>query len=319
MYVVILAFLLFLSSGILYSAFASRLERRFVRFPHLSEFAIPVGTILPRQQDVLQDLLHSLLKVNGILLLGGGILSYWLASVTLQPIQAAFERQRRFLGDASHELRTPLTILKMDFENVLADSQLPAGVREQVKSHLEEVDRMAAMVGDLLILSRMDDGEKPEGHETMLPIHTIVKSAAERFKPMADQHGVVLKVQDVSEAGNILVNEDWFSRAFVNVIKNAIIYNKKGGVVDIAVERTPHRVAIRVTDTGIGISPADRERVFERFYRVDQSRSRQTGGSGLGLSIAQSSMARLGGEIRMESERGTGTTVTLLLPLPQAS
>lgn len=314
-YLLILAALLFVSSSVLYTAFSSRLEHRFSRLPHAPEVIIKSDQLfILRQQDVLQDLYHTLLRVNGILLIVGGLASYWLASLTLQPIKSSYDRQRRFLGDASHELRTPLTILKIDYENALADKAVSAAQRDRLTSHLEEVERMNRLVSDLLTLSRLDEQAADDMRRTVVPLPSVIKNAVERLLPFAARQRVSLQI-DIKNEADILGNEEWLLQIMTNVVKNAITYNKPDGRVDITLASEGSMAVVRVADTGIGMAKEHLDKVFDRFYRVDKSRTRQTGGSGLGLSIVQSIVHHLGGTVRIESESGKGTVVTLEFPL----
>jgi signal transduction histidine kinase len=312
-YILILAIILCISSGILYSSFANKLAMRFRGVPPQPGMMQPEGFIPPRQQDVLDDLVDALLIVNGILLVGAGALSYVLAGLTLEPIQASYERQRRFLGDASHELRTPLAILRLDLENEAQTAANDSSAQVRLASHLEEVDRMTHIVQSLLTISRLDEGQMQALETTAVDLLPATESAIERFKPLAKKYGVNLEIQqgdDVKAKANLPL----LDQVLGNVIKNAIIYNKPGGSVKVRVARKDGAASVSIEDTGIGMGQDDQAKVFDRFYRIDKSRSRQTGGSGLGLSIVQSAMASMDGEISLQSTLDQGTTVTLTLP-----
>ncbi len=304
---------------------------------------------IPTAEDVRQDLIQSLIFVNGFLLILASISSYWLARRTLRPIEEAYERQRRFLGDASHELRTPLSILHIELENELRaiggtngtsgtggtthGSASNIAARERIESKLEEVKRMSGLVNDLLALSRLDE-DAPNTKDTLKPVHieTAISKITERLQPLAESHKLILSYERLgsgSEHGSspsaelhsekngpmLNLDEDLFSHAITNLILNAIHYNKPDGHVEIVTKTEGNDVVIEITDTGIGISPEDLKAIFERFYRTDKSRTRKTGGSGLGLSIAQSAIEHMGGKITIESERGKGTTATVRLPI----
>jgi signal transduction histidine kinase len=337
----VLIIILFLSSSISYTYFSGLLERRFrdtkeptaiiVTLPNGNSIVREANTtsqntsanqrgLLPRAQDVQDDLINSLFVVNGGLVLLAVILSYFLARLTLEPIKEAYEKQRRFLSDASHELRTPLTILHAELENELDLSQSQE-VREKIQSNLEEVERMSTMVNDLLTLSRMDESE----HASMLTVHEVhlsefLNKITHRMRDIADKHAVTLGVE-IPHDITLTVNENLLQHTVINIVKNAILYNKKDGEVTITAceveakdSSDKARVEIQIADTGVGIDNNDLEKIFDRFYRADTSRSRKTGGSGLGLAIVKSSMDKMGGTIRMESEPGKGTTVTLIFP-----
>lgn len=314
-YIVILAAILFISSGVIYSAFANQLAQRFRRFEIGPNVIISENFIPPRQQDVLDDLVFSLYMVNGILLIVAGTASYWLAGLTLEPIQRAYDRQRRFLGDASHELRTPLTVLKIGHENRLAEALVPDEERQQLVSDLEEIDRMSAMVNDLLALSRMDEEDGPTKVPAALDLDAVISKLHERFLPLAQDKQVDLGSGHIVAGLRVKADGHLLEQALGNIIKNAIVHNKPDGRVTLSVEKADGFALVKVADTGIGIPPEEQAKVFDRFYRADASRSRATGGSGLGLAIVKSAMDRLGGSVELESTVGQGTTVTLKVPL----
>lgn len=318
-YTAILAVILLISSSITYTAFSNRLTERFDRFPPRQPLVLPEGIVPPRPEDVLRDLLYSLVFVNSLLLVLASVASYWLAGMTLEPIREAYERQRRFLGDASHELRTPLAILQADLENSLSAPKISNEWREQAESHLEEVDRMGTIVKDLLLLSHLDEAIPSEEPITRIDLVHFLQGITERFRAFAAQHDVTIDVRPSLSALAILTKQELLTKAVSNIVKNAIVYNKPNGKVIIELTQDRALAHIQIQDTGIGISSKDVNKVFDRFYRVDKSRSRQTGGSGLGLSITRSIVDQLHGSIDIKSELGTGTTVALALPLSNAS
>ncbi len=315
-YVTILMVILFLSSSILYSAFASQLKVRYARFPMPGR---EMPGVPPSRQEVLKDLTDSLVVVNGLLLVGAGVLSYWLAGITLRPIQASYDRQRRFLGDASHELRTPLSILQLEFEQELRESTVTLERKERVESHLEEVGRMTRLVNDVLSLSRLDDRAAFEVAFVPLDLASILRRVVERLQVMASTHEVTLTLEMSPETVWVLGQEDLLMQALTNVVKNAITYNAPKGSVEVVLRVNGDRVVVTVKDTGVGMKEEELAHLFERFYRADSSRSRQTGGSGLGLSIVQAIMHRLGGSVVVASVAGQGTQVTLSFPIAKSS
>lgn len=315
-YVAILAVILLFSSSVIYSTFASRLQFRFQRFPPNPAMEFPSDVIPPRQADVLADLTNLILLVNGLLLAAAGASSYWLAGVTLRPIQDAHDRQRRFLSDASHELRTPLAILQTDFENELGDVSLSVDAKDRSRSHLEEVERMGRIVNDLLTLSRLDEADaRSAGSPAAFDINQTLRSTLERLRAMADAHSVALVPHLGDAALSVMADEHLVEQVLTNIIKNAIVYNTDRGSVTVDAKAEKTSAVITVTDTGIGIPAEEIEKVFDRFYRIDASRSRHTGGSGLGLPIVRSIMDRIDGSFSVESSVGKGTTVRLIFPL----
>lgn len=319
-----LVIILVISGVILYSAFSNRLGKRFGDFPlphsdiDREIFIInqPFQTNRPIAEEVREDLIESLIFVNGLLLILSGISSYWLARRTLQPIKDSYERQQRFLGDASHELRTPLSILQIELENELIDLKTDS-LKEPVLSKLEEVGRMTKIVNDLLTLSRLDeDTPYTQTNLQRISLQKVILNIVERLQPLAQSHSVTLSALPGKNPDVLItLDQDLFSHALTNFIQNGIIYNKPQGKVEIATVPGNKEVCITITDTGIGIPPDDLKNIFERFYRTDKSRSRKTGGSGLGLSIAYSAIEHMKGTLHIESEVGKSTTVFITLPL----
>lgn len=318
-YVAILAVILISSGAITRAVFSSSLDHRFrvSRNAPLTQDDSQ-SRLPPNPDDVRADLFNTTLLVDGGLLLLAGLLSYGFAGLTLRPIQDAYARQRRFLGDASHELRTPLAILRTDFENELTDRPT-AIAKKQIESHLEEVARMTRLVDDLLAVARLDETGTMTAARDAVELANVVTAAVERLHGTAKKHEVAIKWDWPASGVTVHGNAELLLQAVTNVLKNAVTYNRPGGTVAVSIGQEDGRGFVRVTDTGIGIPDAHLKNIFERFYRVDPSRSRQTGGNGLGLSIVQAIMHQHGGSVRVKSEQGKGTVVDLLFPIRKAS
>ena len=332
-YVIILGGILFVSSSVLYSVFSARLEHRF-RGPAIIDGKI-IGEIeasenivrpnypsgYPTPDDVREDLVNLLFLVNGFLLLIAGGLSYKLAEWTLSPLKQSYMREKRFLSDASHELRTPLSILKTELENQLSEQKgkghATSANAKHVESNLEEVDRMSRIISDLLTLSRMSE-DSTAAPVTMAPfnINQLVVKTNERLAIVAKANSVNLACELPKEDIMLSSNESLVEAILLNAVKNGINYNKPNGTVMTKLEKeeSSGAVIITVTDTGIGMSEEDTEKVFERFYRADKSRSRQTGGSGLGLSIVKAALDKIDGTVTVKSEVGKGTSLIFRIP-----
>lgn len=315
-YVILLAIILFLSSSVLYSFFSSRLDHRFRSMREIPQELTISYIHPPSQEEVQQDLIYSLILVNGILLVVAGAASYFLAKMTLEPLNESYERQRQFLGDASHELRTPLSILRMDLETEAQDTNAHPKTKERAISNLEEVARMSHLVEDLLVLSRMDEDHTKPQKFTPVILGTLITSIIDRLNPLAQKQSITLIAEDSVTGPEVRIysHEDILNRILTNLIKNAIVYNVPQGTVSVALAKDSREARITITDTGIGIATEELDNIFERFYRVDKSRSRQSGGSGLGLAIVKSSVNKLGGKLTIASELGKGTTITVHLP-----
>ncbi len=320
-YVVIVALILLFSGSITRFVFSQRITDRYERFQHATQEHPDRIPPPPNAIEVRQDLVETVLTVNLTLLLLTGILSYWFAGSTLQPIRKAYHKQRRFLSDASHELRTPLAILQTNLENE-RDSAPSSEMRQQIESHLEEVARMRNLVQDLLTVSQLHRDTLPT-NETWIPVNLtdVLSNTVERISPIAQKAHITLTLQSHTQEPLFIMapRAELVAHAFTNVIQNAILYNKENGSVNITLNTHDTQVKIRIADTGIGIAKEEIKSVFKRFYRSDKSRSRQSGGSGLGLSIVESIVSALGGHVAMQSEPEKGTIVTISLPIHRAS
>lgn len=320
-YVIILAVILIISSSATRAVFSQRLHTRFYTFEAFTENGIILERTPPppKAEDVQSDLLDVLMIVNGSLLIIAGFVSYWLAGITLRPIKVAYMRQRQFLSDASHELRTPLAILQTDIENQLS-TEKDSKYRENLLSQQEEITRMTHLVNDLLILSRLNEQNKELHHFKVYDLQEVIKKATDRFTPIFEQRKIDFKlIQPENLKLAVLGDDALLIQAIGNVINNAIIYNNQPGTVTVEVSQKDNQAVIAVTDSGIGMSEEELAKVFNRFYRVDKSRSRQTGGSGLGLSIVKSIIKAHNGFISIKSEPLKGTTVTITLPIHKTS
>ncbi len=301
-YSITLGVILVISSYITYALFDSRIQERVRRLP-------AKGIIIelrqgPTPEEVKEDLFRIITIVDIYLFLVAILLSYILARNSLKPLKTAYEEQRRFIGDASHELRTPLAIMKLELEQI-----------KDNKSLMEEVDNMTHIVNDLLLLSRIEEGKNY--HPVSLSIIPEVAEVLERMQKLAGPQNITLSqsIADGIGSPHIIGDKDVLHRVLSNLVKNAIVYNKEGGSVNVRIAvKDDQTVTIAIQDTGIGIRPEDLTRIFDRFYRADKSRSRQTGGSGLGLAIAHKGIERLGGSVSVESELGKGTSITISLP-----
>ncbi len=312
-YAVLLLIILTLSSLTTQSLFSGRLEHRFQ-----DRLLPPPPTQVSKEtrQQIREELIKSLWLVNGTLYIGAVGLSYLLAGLTLKPIQDMYNKQKQFLGDASHELRTPLAILQTDLENELSSPKIKKEDAEQIQSHLEEVKRMSNLVRDLLLVSRLDNHEDNPVNKEPVDLKELTTEVTRRLKGYADARKTKLIILPIDDQEKIVAaaNKDHLFQALSNVVKNAIDYNQPGGKVTINFERIKEQVVINVADTGVGITANEIPKLFDRFYRVDKSRAREAGGSGLGLSIVQSIINTYEGTISVRSKPEKGTTIKITLP-----
>jgi heavy metal sensor kinase len=220
---------------------------------------------------------------------------------------------RRFLADASHELRTPLTVIKGELQELTRDAPVhESDLRERVGSVLEEVARLEHLVSGLLVLSRLDAGER-RGEWVDVDLAELAVSTAEQMRLIAEDRGVDI---DLSALGFSSVQGDraQLKQIIVNLLDNAIRFTPRGGVVRIRTATAEGGSVLEVSDTGIGIPPEAIPFVFDRFYRVDAARSRDDGGAGLGLSIVKSISAVHRAEVHVDSEVNVGSTFRVEFP-----
>jgi heavy metal sensor kinase len=227
-------------------------------------------------------------------------------------LERSFAEIRRFTADASHELRTPLTALRIEVEVALGKALSLADHQQLLGNVLEELVRMTRLTDQLLTLSRRDAGVE-QFAPVPLDLRSVVSGVVEGLRPLAESRGVRLGLAAEAPVP-IAGDEGRLRQVFINLLDNALKYTPEGGTVTVQVGQQSQGGVVTVTDTGIGIPPEHLPHVFERFYRVDKSRSRAEGGTGLGLSIAQSIVASHGGRIELKSEPGVGTTCTVTLP-----
>jgi len=226
-----------------------------------------------------------------------------------------FDRLRsEFVANVSHELKTPLTSI-LGFVETLKEGALED--REHSLKFLDIIEeqskKLHLMIEDLLLLSRMESSKEPL---KLGPVRlsSMMEKIEQVFIPLMKENRIGFSMEVVPSDLSLTAESSSLERALSNLIDNAVKYNRREGTVSVAARRFGQGVTISVSDTGPGIVPQDLGRIFERFYRADKSRSRESGGSGLGLSITKHIVERHGGRIEVESILGQGSTFTIVLP-----
>jgi histidine kinase len=223
--------------------------------------------------------------------------------------------RRQLIADVAHELRTPLTAIKGSMEGLI-DNLLPAEPTTYQQIY-READRLQRLVDDLQDLSRVEAGAF-DLQLRSTTIHNLVKTATAKLDYQYEEKGVQLKIDLPSELPAVTADEDRISQVLLNLVGNALQYTPPGGRVDIRASIQAKEILISVSDTGIGISAEHIPNVFTRFYRVDKSRTRASGGSGVGLTIAKHLVEAHNGRIWAESPgRDQGSTFFFTLPLAE--
>lgn len=231
----------------------------------------------------------------------------------LSRLDAAFSQVRQFSADASHELQTPLTILKGELEVALRAPRSPEEYQRVLASALEECERLASLVDGLLLLARADAGVLRMERQPV-DLAYLVEEVGAQVRILAEAHAITLCYGPVEP---LIVQGDHthLRRLLLNLVDNSMKYTPPGGRVRLTVQPQDAWAALRVSDTGIGLSPEEQQHIFQRFYRAAQAQVPDAGGAGLGLCIAHSIAQAHGGYIQVESAPGCGSTFTVLLPL----
>ncbi len=245
---------------------------------------------------------------------GGGAMAV-MHDVTAQ--RKNEEMRKEFVANVSHELRTPLTNVRSYAETIRDTDDIPQDMENNfLDIIISETDRMTRIVQDLLTLSRLDSG-RAEIKMTRFSLFDAIESVCRAVELEAQRRGHTLARLYGDTLPMIMGDRNRLEQVMMNVVGNSIKYTPDGGAITVDAGIRGRNVWIEVSDTGIGIPQKDRERIFDRFYRVDKARSRESGGTGLGLSIAREIVLRHHGTIALASHDGPGTTVRIVLPIRQ--
>lgn len=235
-----------------------------------------------------------------------------LLNAAFDRVQNSFDQQQQFAADASHELRTPLAVIQSQIELALRKNRAPEDYVRALGICAAAGDRLSELIESLLTLARLDSSETPQLVATRLDL--VVAKCIDLMRPVAD-HADVTFTTELSQV-TIAADAKQLEHAVLNLLKNAITYNRPGGSVTVTVVEDTSSASgkLSIQDTGIGIAPEELGRVTERFYRVDKARSRELGGSGLGLSIAKQIIESHHGTFEIQSTSGSGTEITIAFP-----
>jgi two-component system phosphate regulon sensor histidine kinase PhoR len=230
------------------------------------------------------------------------------------------ERVRKdFVANVSHELRTPLTSIKGYIEALLDgakdDSQRCLEFLQILQKH---TDRLSNLIADLLALSQIESGQY-QWKRDEIKVQELVERVTSMLRPIAERKNQQVSVRVAPDTGSLVGDGDKLTQVMINLLDNAIKYTPEGGKITLETKQAGDTLEIAVSDTGLGIPSKDLPRIFERFYRVDQARSRELGGTGLGLSIVKHIVEAHGGKISVESELGKGSRFILSLPQKPSS
>ncbi len=322
-YLLIIMLISFSFSVVIYQVIGHEIERvaraqqlRFERrFGFFDDLPFPPPQIdLEIIDESKRRLILTLAVVDTSILLISGVLGYFLAGLTLSPIQKMIDEQNRFISDSSHEFRTPLTSLKSAFEVNLRDRSLKLPqARNLIRESIVEVDKLQNLSDQLLTLAQY---QKPNNH---LPFHrvnlkTILSQALKKVSPIAQKKSIKIKSSLID--CHLQGYQENLTDLFVIILDNAIKYSRPNKEITVSIRKTDGRVEASIADQGIGISPKDLPHIFDRFFRADQARSNNnSSGYGLGLAIAKEIVARHQGSIGVKSQPGLGSIFTISFPL----
>ncbi|MGN0795101.1 MAG: ATP-binding protein [Aristaeellaceae bacterium] len=240
----------------------------------------------------------------------GKVLGLVILAFDVTQQEHAEKTRREFTANVSHELKTPLTSIIASADLIENNLVKPEDMPRFIGHISKEASRLLHLIDDIIRLSQLDEGvEMPE---EMVDLSAVAAESVEQLRNTAEQHRVQISLE--AEKCVLKGIPRLFHEIVYNLTENAIKYNMPGGSVTVAVRKTADAAVLVVSDTGIGIPPEHQERIFERFYRVDQSHSRQSGGTGLGLSIVKHAASCFDARIDLQSTPGKGTTVTVTFP-----
>ena len=263
-------------------------KARSITSENLSERLHPRGT-----DDEMDDLIQT---INGM----------------IARLESSFKRMAEFTADASHELKTPICAMRGEAEVLLLKERTIEEYQEGLAHFIEQFDQLNQMINDLILLSKFDVSQV-ELRMGPLRLDLLIKDLCNLFQVLAEKNKIALEMGTTEE---VTVNGDKvrLQQLFTNLIDNAIKYTLRGSI-HVTVEKNKDSALVKIRDTGIGIPKEEQEKIFKRFYRVDKSRSRETGGVGLGLSIADWIVHAHRGRIDVDSELNKGSTFTIYLPI----
>lgn len=224
--------------------------------------------------------------------------------------------KNEFVSMVSHELRTPLTSIKGYVDMVIDGEAGTTNTEQDMYLHIvrSNTDRLINLVNDLLDISRIESG-KITLRLSDVPLQEVVRSVILSLKKQLDAKDMNPTIDMPEKPVMVSADRDRITQVLFNLLSNACNYSPRGASVNIKLVKTDNQVQVDITDTGIGISPEDQARIFTRFYRVDNSMTRQVGGTGLGLHVAKSIIEMHGGRIWVRSEVGKGSTFSFTLPM----
>ena len=272
-----------------------------------------VGKDVTAMYNGLEKATYSLTGLAVLALIVAAAIGHMLAGEAIVPLVEAYEKQRQFAADASHELRTPLSVVMASADLLDNDPSITSPFLKQVIGDVrDEVKKMTKLVSDLLFVARSDN-QALKAKLSKVDLAAAADQTIRLMQPLADKKNISL-IREGEESLTAKLDEQKMKQLLLILVDNAVKYTTEGGKVTVRVlSPAAGKIRLEVEDTGIGISEEDKAKIFDRFFRVDKARSREMGGNGLGLAIAQEIVTLHGGNINVESELGKGTKFIVTL------
>ncbi len=276
---------------------------------------LQVGRSMQEFDDRAAQLQLRLLIILPAITLLVALISWWLSGKAMQPIYSSYEKMQQFTADAAHELRTPLAAILATVEA----AQCPDSIEEATEA-LDTVERqtnrLIQLAEDLLMLSRLDGANSNDTIQETCQLPLVVTDVVKNLNTLKISTGINLRaVIQTAHPLQVQINHDQANRLFTNLVMNALQHTAPGGTITVTLTPVQSWAVIQVQDTGVGIAPQDQARIFDRFHRINQARTRQKGGAGLGLAIVQEIVRSHHGSIEVQSKLGAGSNFIVKLPI----
>lgn len=260
-----------------------------------------------QQIEVLNNLLKVFISIGSISLILLLLISIYLTNKTIKPIKETFEKQKQFIANASHELKTPLTIIRTNTSLVLSNKSLSVESQSKWLNYINnQIERMSELLDEMLSLAKLDTNRGLDEF-VVFDLSKLLNNILLTFEAVIFENKIQLE-SNIEEDISIKGDKESIKKVVIILLDNAIKYTNKSGKIDVELKQEKNKIRLKVKNTGEGIKKEDINKIFERFYRVDSSRARETGGYGLGLSIAKSIVESNNGKIYAESNIGKDTT-----------
>lgn len=327
-YVLAIVMLCMIFSSLFYIQTSQTLEREYnqleIRVQEREMMLFPDGSTLPYDKMVFRriqpedlafarkQILLQLIVSNAFIITGFAILAYFFAGKTLEPIKRVHDQQQRFIGDAAHELKTPITALRSSLEVNLMDKKITGSSRTILKENLEEVIDLENLSERLLQLAKTQgDSSK----KALFSLQDSLTKALKTLQPLAKKKALTIESHWTKKPLQIFADQSRITELWMILLENAIKFSCEKQNISIQVSQTRHQAIVKIKDSGIGIAQEEIPFIFDRFYRSDTSRNKNTTGYGLGLALAKQILDEEKGLISVDSRLGTGSTFRVSLPL----